>query len=465
MRLAALVLALACVSVLGTGAAKAFDCSSVTLPSSIVICSDPELTRLADERQKAIYEARARVGEEAWPTLWENQKAWVRSYAVACGIPQDLPPPMPVPASILGCFKLAAEARIAFIRSYGLTAPTSSALTSPRIGPGFDCAEARQPLSLIICADAGLSRADLLFNQAYWALFQQIGSMGQGELKQEDFAFLDKVQQRCGVPQFGSLPGDIGSSRECVKKAFEAQRSMWLARLGGPALAEAQRPIERHFAIAQRLQTLGYVPSEVIIHGVYSPIMRTAIAAWQRDNGRNPTGLLGEADAQAIEREAVRGPNLSQSSPPMIPGPRDEIPLKSEGKLFVVSARINDAIALPFTLDSGASDVQIPIDVVMTLIRAGAISDSDFRGTHTCTLADGSKVRCDELMLRELRLGDHILQNVVASIGESKSVLLLGQSFLSRFGTWAIDNTRRMLILRAPDRYETNIRGVHREGG
>jgi hypothetical protein len=59
---------------LGNGAAKAFDYSSVTLPSSIVICSDPELTRLADERQEAIYDARARTGEEAWPALWEIKK-------------------------------------------------------------------------------------------------------------------------------------------------------------------------------------------------------------------------------------------------------------------------------------------------------------------------------------------------------------------------------------------------------
>src|SRR5215470_10196763 len=35
------------------------------------------------------------------------------------------------------------------------------------------------------------------------------------------------------------------------------QRSTWLAHLSGPALEEAQRPIERHLALAQRLQRLG----------------------------------------------------------------------------------------------------------------------------------------------------------------------------------------------------------------
>ena len=129
MRLAALVVTLALGSILGNGTAKAFDCTGATLASSIVICSDPELMRLTDERQEAIKEARGRIGEEAWPDLWENQKAWVRSYATACGIQQDRPPPMPVPASIRACFKRAAEARIAFIRGYGLAPGTLAPVT------------------------------------------------------------------------------------------------------------------------------------------------------------------------------------------------------------------------------------------------------------------------------------------------------------------------------------------------
>ena len=111
---------------LGSGMAAAFECADVTLPSSIVICSDPELMRLADERQAVIDEARARIGEDRWPALWENQKAWVRSYATTCGIPPDRPPQIPVPISVKECFKRAAEARIAFIRAYDGTEGASA---------------------------------------------------------------------------------------------------------------------------------------------------------------------------------------------------------------------------------------------------------------------------------------------------------------------------------------------------
>jgi uncharacterized protein len=69
----------------GSEAAMAFNCSGITLSSSIVICSDPDLTRLADERQQIYNEARSRLTPDQQNALWEDQKAWVRSYATACG--------------------------------------------------------------------------------------------------------------------------------------------------------------------------------------------------------------------------------------------------------------------------------------------------------------------------------------------------------------------------------------------
>jgi uncharacterized protein len=164
-------------ALLYSGTAAAFECAGVTLPSTLVICSDPELMQLADERQEAINKARGRIGEEAWPALWENQKAWVRSYATACGVPPGRPLSLPVSASIRACFRQAAVARIAYLRAYGVSAavapaPSPANAGRDRIGPSYDCDKAGYPLALLICADADLSRLDLRFGQAYWALFQ-----------------------------------------------------------------------------------------------------------------------------------------------------------------------------------------------------------------------------------------------------------------------------------------------------
>jgi hypothetical protein len=49
-----------------------------------------------------------------------------------------------------------------------------------------------------------------------------------------------------------------------------------------------------------------------------------------------------------------------------------------------VPVLINNAITLNFVVDSGASDVSIPADVVMTLVRTGTLKEADFIGKkHT----------------------------------------------------------------------------------
>ena len=256
MRLIALILGF----LFGSQTASAFECAGVNLASSIVICSDPELMRLADERQAAINEARGRIGEDAWPELWEDQKAWVRSYATACGAPPDRPPPIPVTATMTACFKRAALARNAFIRSYGVTAGVTPTPTPPptavldRIGPGFNCAKATRPLAMMICADRELARVDLLFNQAYWALFRQLSDGERQRLKEEDVEFLDDVQEKCGIPRSGALSADTWRARDCVKERYQGRRIAWLSRARGAAYDEATRPLERHILLERKLQ-------------------------------------------------------------------------------------------------------------------------------------------------------------------------------------------------------------------
>ncbi len=108
---------------------------------------------------------------------------------------------------------------------------------------------------------------------------------------------------------------------------------------------------------------------------------------------------------------------------------------------------INNAIALDFAVDSGAADVSIPADVVMTLIRIGTIGRSDFLGSRTYVLADGSTVPSTIFRIRSLRVGNREVTNVTASIAPIKGGLLLGQSFLRQFGSWSIDNHRGVLVL------------------
>jgi predicted aspartyl protease len=108
---------------------------------------------------------------------------------------------------------------------------------------------------------------------------------------------------------------------------------------------------------------------------------------------------------------------------------------------------INRQLTLNFVVDSGAADVSIPADVFMTLVRTGTITDADFLDKQTYQLADGSTIPSQRFVIRTLKIGDKTLENVVGGIAPVAGSLLLGQSFLSRFKSWSIDNQRRALIL------------------
>jgi len=125
----------------------------------------------------------------------------------------------------------------------------------------------------------------------------------------------------------------------------------------------------------------------------------------------------------------------------------DEVSIEKRGGTYRVPVRINDTITLPFLLDTGASDLVIPTDVVLTLIRADALTSSDFVGKSHYRLADGSEAVSDVVVLREAQVGEHVVRNVMASISPAQGEPLLGQSFLSKFGAVTLDYDRRVLVL------------------
>ena len=123
------------------------------------------------------------------------------------------------------------------------------------------------------------------------------------------------------------------------------------------------------------------------------------------------------------------------------------VPLKKDGGTFGVPVEINGTLTLEFIVDSGATDVSVPADVFLTLIRTGTIKEADLMAEQTYVLADGSKSKSITFMIRSLKVGDTIVKSVKGSVASPHGMLLLGQSFLERFRSWSVDNARRELVL------------------
>jgi aspartyl protease family protein len=156
---------------------------------------------------------------------------------------------------------------------------------------------------------------------------------------------------------------------------------------------------------------------------------------------------------QATPSEKVQTP---QHTAPKQPAPTEsnasssaatEVPLIEEAGNFRIPVLINGVIELHFVLDSGAADVVIPADVVITLMRTGTLTESDFMGSKIYVLADGSTFPSQTFRIRTLKVGNRIIENVVGSIGDVGGDLLLGQSFLSKLNYWSFDNGRHVLML------------------
>jgi clan AA aspartic protease (TIGR02281 family) len=129
------------------------------------------------------------------------------------------------------------------------------------------------------------------------------------------------------------------------------------------------------------------------------------------------------------------------------PAAAEEIQLRGHGGTFSVAVRLNDSISLNFVLDTGATDVAIPADVVSTLLRTGTLTERDFVGRVTYVMADGSKLPSLRFVLREVQVGNQSVRNVVASVSPIRGDPLLGQSFLSRLPPWTIDYRRNALVI------------------
>lgn len=135
----------------------------------------------------------------------------------------------------------------------------------------------------------------------------------------------------------------------------------------------------------------------------------------------------------------------------------EEIPLIREGGVFLIPVEINGVLTLPFILDTGAAEVSIPADVVMTLVRTGTLSTEDFLEGKNYVLADGAKVRSPRFMIHQMKLGNRVIRNIPASVSDVEGQLLVGQNLLEKFGTYTLDHRRQVLILGSEETMDDSL--------
>lgn len=106
-----------------------------------------------------------------------------------------------------------------------------------------------------------------------------------------------------------------------------------------------------------------------------------------------------------------------------------------------------NGIKLRFIFDTGASSICISPTEASVLYKQGTLREEDILDSQyfqdaTGRISEGTKVN-----LREIKIGNMILENVEALIIDNVNApLLLGQTVLERFGSITIDNVNNVII-------------------
>lgn len=158
-----------------------------------------------------------------------------------------------------------------------------------------------------------------------------------------------------------------------------------------------------------------------------------------RTNGEVTSGYWLMGKYQGAERPV----------PVVAPGsrPPSRIAMIQSRGIFQVPATLNGQVTLDFMVDSGAALVTVPEATVSAMLASGTLSDADFKNERNFVIADGSRVKSRTFVIRSLQVGDHTVNNVLASEFAGSGRPLLGQSFLKQLKSWSIDNTTQELVL------------------
>ena len=146
-----------------------------------------------------------------------------------------------------------------------------------------------------------------------------------------------------------------------------------------------------------------------------------------------------EINLNAVQTETQNNNSISN---------RNVLEMELQNGVRYVWIEIN-GIRLRFIFDTGASSICISPAEATVLYRQGTLRKEDILNTEYFQDATGKISEGTKVNLREVKIGDMILENVEALVIDNVNApLLLGQTVLERFGSIEIDNVNGQIIFK-----------------
>jgi predicted aspartyl protease len=118
----------------------------------------------------------------------------------------------------------------------------------------------------------------------------------------------------------------------------------------------------------------------------------------------------------------------------------------TSGGTPVAKVAIDDVCCFNFIVDSGASDVSVSPAVFAAMVKSGRVTEADVIDVVKYRTANGVTEGL-RFRMPPLTIGVRTVYGVIGSVSLKSNAMLLGQSFLTKFRFWAIDNAAGVLVL------------------
>lgn len=130
--------------------------------------------------------------------------------------------------------------------------------------------------------------------------------------------------------------------------------------------------------------------------------------------------------------------------------------VSSNKSKFIKLTEINGVYQIPvkfgalnkkFVLDSGASDITISSSLEKELLKNGLVNNKVKLADALYRVASGEIISHRRILISQITVGDFTIKNVIASVGNENTPLLLGKNFFENFKSWSINNLDKILQL------------------
>ena len=166
------------------------------------------------------------------------------------------------------------------------------------------------------------------------------------------------------------------------------------------------------------------------------------VGEWE-DDKKHGIGTMTWADGSKYVGEWVKGVFLETK---LVHGETIQM-IKQPGGTYTIPCEVN-GLPLTFIFDTGASDVLLSSKEALVMIQQGYLKESDITGTQKYSIANGDIIEGATFNIRQLKIGDILLEDINATIiYEAEAPLLLGQSAIIELGTIQINPETNILTI------------------